>query len=197
MMYLVTAVRDLTESCAVYIEASSIEESIDAAHEKINHPDFTGSWSIDVHAVNHVTFFSNPIDKSAIGAECTIRFMNDAREEQVYISFGAFTEHHQDDGFGVVDDHIFYYASAGESELKELMHDSVEGFVVLHYELIFDWPTLNMYGNNGRLIPQKRFRVAVSNLKTGECSVLVDVDNDQVEREQAIKILAEYDFDRT
>ena len=54
MMYLVTAVRDLTESCAVYIEASSIEESIDAAHEKINHPDFTGSWSIDVLSLIHI-----------------------------------------------------------------------------------------------------------------------------------------------
>jgi len=93
------------------------------------------------------------IEKNPIGAECKIRYLDDEAELSVYISFGAFTNEYQHDGFGVDDDFIFYYASDdGEKELKSLMTPSAADFVILSYTLNYEWPTKAIYCNNGHAI---------------------------------------------
>ena len=139
------------------------------------------------------------IEKSAIGAECLIRNCDDGEADtrNVYISFGAYTEHHQHDGFGVHDDFIYYYADNGENELKELMTPSAADFVVISYELVYEQPTKTLYSNNGHATPKSQFnyKVLMSRSASESCEVQVFAEDEASAREQALEIIESDDFE--
>ncbi len=134
----------------------------------------------------------------AIGAECRIRLLDDSTESDVYISFGAFTEHHQHDGHGVNDDSIYYYAAAGESELKALAFSAnADDFLVLSYELVYELPTKATYRNNGHAVTNmSSFEVCISRVAgTESCIVRLNADNEERARELALEVAKSDHFD--
>ena len=127
----------------------------------------------------------------AIGAECRIRLLDDSTESDVYISFGAFTEHHQHDGYGVHDDSIYYYASAGESELKAFtLSANADDFVILSYELVYEWPTKATYRDNGHLVTNmSSFEVRISRIAgTESCVIRLNADNEEHAQALALEV---------
>ena len=71
------------------------------------------------------------------GAECVIRYQSDDTKGNVYISFGQHKPDENTDEFGVNDDHIFFYAFEGLEQLKSLMKENENGFVVVSYNLAY------------------------------------------------------------
>ncbi len=72
---------------------------------------------------------SNPV-----GAYATIKYLDDGTIlENVYFSFGDYIEKRNEDSFGVNDLNIFFYCE-GEEDMKSLMTEGGEDFVVLNYE---------------------------------------------------------------
>ena len=137
------------------------------------------------------------IESRPIGAECRIQLRDDSTESDVYISFGAFTEHHQHDGYGVNDDSIYYYASAGESELKALtLSANADDFVILNYDLVYEWPTKATYGNNGFAIPNDvgNYKVQVMRSASESCELFVKAGSEESAREQALLMVKSDDF---
>lgn len=71
-----------------------------------------------------------------IGANCLIKWLDTPDEiEEVYITFLGYEEGTPDLS-GVGDDRIFYY-SDGEHDLRSLMLEGIEDFVVVSYELCY------------------------------------------------------------
>lgn len=190
--YLVTAIRDVTETRTIIVDAESYEQSLDLARSKFKEDEANLSWSVNEHAVNQVFYSSDELKDPPIGAECLVQ-LADHTTSWVYVSFGSFTEHHQHDGYGVEDDHIFYYASDGEKELKQMMKDPVEGFLVIKYDLTYVWPTQNYYSNNGQLTA-RRYRITISNIETGVSKVLVESASMNQAKSEAISKLSVFDF---
>jgi len=195
--FLVTATHALTESCTISIDAINLEESLKLAREIFDDPLFQGKWEMD-DFVGKDTFYTQK--QEPIGAECLIQSLNDGTRSDVYISFGAFTEHHQHDGYGIQDDSIYYYASAGESELQALkLPSNAEGFVVLNYELVYEWPTKTIYKDNGFAKPSMlgNYKVQVMRAASESCEVYVQADNEESAREQALVLVMSDNFDAT
>lgn len=71
-----------------------------------------------------------------IGAEATIKYLDDGTIlENVYFSFGEYIEERNEDSYGVNDLNIFFYCE-DEADMKSLMTEGGEDFVVLSYEPI-------------------------------------------------------------
>lgn len=76
------------------------------------------------------------IGQLAIGAQCQLAFKDDPESIlDRYISFGQHNETTDKDQFGIDDEDIFFYAHEGEGQLKALMQDSGEEFIVKGYTL--------------------------------------------------------------
>ena len=82
------------------------------------------------------------MNKTPIGAVCSILFDDGDQVDGYYISFSeppAIYEEEEGvpvDAFGVPDHRIFYYTPDGEAELIELMKDDPRNdFKILSYEL--------------------------------------------------------------
>jgi hypothetical protein len=194
--FLVTATRVLTESCTISIEADNLEQSLVLAHEVFEHPSNLGEvmcdtaithgkWVLD-DFVGKKTLSSRKLE--AIGAECIIHHHDESEgvEHKVYISFGAFTNGYQHDGFGVFDDYIYYYASEGEGELNSLISPAfASDFTVLSYELVYEWPTKTIYRNNGHAIPNDvgNYKVRIMRSASESCELYVHADNEESARE--------------
>jgi len=192
--FLVTATHALTESCTISIDAINFEESLKLAREIFDDPLFQGKWEMD-DFVGKDTFYTQK--QEPIGAECLIQLLNDGKRSKVYISFGAFTEHHQHDGYGVNDDSIYYYTSAGEGELQALtLPANADDFVILNYELVYEWPTKATYGNNGFAIPNDvgNYKVLVMRLASESCELLVKAGSEESAREHALLMVKSDDF---
>lgn len=72
----------------------------------------------------------------AIGAQCKLVFKDDPESIlDRYISFGQHNESTDKDEYGVDDSDIFFYAHEGEKQLKVLMQNSAEEFIVKSYTL--------------------------------------------------------------
>jgi|GEM_PF-2696475 hypothetical protein len=78
------------------------------------------------------------IGNISIGAQCKLVFKNDPESIlDRYISFGQHNETTDKDQFGINDEDIFFYAHEGEGQLKALMQDSNEEFIVKSYTLSY------------------------------------------------------------
>lgn len=75
----------------------------------------------------------------AIGANCLMRFKDEQDAFNAYVSLSAGYDEQEDaDEFGVPDSRIFFYANnGGEDDLKSLMTEGSEDFVVLGYDLLY------------------------------------------------------------
>lgn len=72
----------------------------------------------------------------AIGANAVVKWIDEDEPFGAYFSFGAETD--DIDEFGIPDDEIFFYAG-NEEWLKELMVPCGEDFIVLSYELVYEY----------------------------------------------------------
>ena len=70
-----------------------------------------------------------------IGAYCQIAY-NKESPFTAYVSFSTYHEDAQTDGFGIDDDHVFFYVDS-EEELNQLMINGTKDFSILSYELAF------------------------------------------------------------
>lgn len=78
-----------------------------------------------------------------IGAWAIIQWKDTQDESEVYISFGTWDENHLDgeyDSLGNRDDEVFFYCEGGEEELKSLVGNNGEDFVVLSYDIEYTIP---------------------------------------------------------
>jgi hypothetical protein len=78
-----------------------------------------------------------------IGAWAIIKWYDSGIESEVFISFGTWHENEWNgefDSFGNRDDEVFFYCEGGEEELKSLMGDSKEDFVVINYAVDYSIP---------------------------------------------------------
>lgn len=74
--------------------------------------------------------------KTAIGAYCHIEWKDlPGNIRPVFISFAEDCAEEECDAFGTHDSKIFFFCPGGEEELKGLMGDSPEDFVVHSYEV--------------------------------------------------------------
>ena len=64
------------------------------------------------------------------GASCNIEFLDNKAREQVYIHFGDYEDFNDDE------DYIFYFCDS-KSDIKALMKQGIEDFIILDYELIY------------------------------------------------------------
>lgn len=80
-----------------------------------------------------------------IGAWAIIQWKDTQDESEVYISFGTWDENHLDgeyDSLGNRDDEVFFYCEGGEEELKSLVGNNGEDFVVLSYDIEYTIPVV-------------------------------------------------------
>jgi hypothetical protein len=78
-----------------------------------------------------------------IGAWAIIQWKDTQAEDEVYISFGTWNENEWNgefDSLGNCDDEVFFYCEDGEEELKSLVGNSNEDFVVLSYDIDYTIP---------------------------------------------------------
>ena len=78
-----------------------------------------------------------------IGAWAIIQWKDTQEEDEVYISFGRWNENEWNgeyDSLGNCDDEVFFYCEDGEEELKSLVGNSNEDFVVLSYDIDYTIP---------------------------------------------------------
>lgn len=74
----------------------------------------------------------------AIGATATIQYIDEKEPiEGVYFSFGEYDEDNNVDSYGINDLLIFFYCE-GEEDMKSLMTEGAEDFIVLSYELEYE-----------------------------------------------------------
>ena len=80
------------------------------------------------------------IKRKLVGAQACIKWLDQINMphaiEGAYISFGEYNEETEQDGFGVPDECVLYYAK-DEDELKQLMDadKTPSDFIVTSYEL--------------------------------------------------------------
>lgn len=77
-----------------------------------------------------------------IGAWALVQYLDDGSELEVYFSFGTYDEENNVDSYGVNDDRIFFYCE-GEEDLKSLMTEGMEDFIVKGYFLEFQTTSNN------------------------------------------------------
>jgi hypothetical protein len=78
-----------------------------------------------------------------IGAWAIIQWKDTQAEDEVYISFGTWNENEWNgeyDSLGNRDDEVFFYCEDGEEELKSLVGNGNEDFVVLSYDIDYKIP---------------------------------------------------------
>ena len=78
-----------------------------------------------------------------IGAWAIIKWYDSGIESEVFISFGTWHENEwggEFDSLGNRDDEVFFYCEGGEEELKSLMGNSGEDFVVVSYDIDYSIP---------------------------------------------------------
>lgn len=72
-----------------------------------------------------------------MGAWAIIKWFDSGVEDERYFSFGSYDNEISEDfdSFGQRDDRIFFYCEDGEEQLKGLMGNNGEDFIVVSYQL--------------------------------------------------------------
>jgi hypothetical protein len=78
-----------------------------------------------------------------VGAWAIIQWYDSGIEDERYFSFGEWDNNAWNgefDSLGNRDDEVFFYCEEGEEQLKTLIGNSGEDFVVLSYDIVYNVP---------------------------------------------------------